>query len=100
MDARRMSLNAIKEGLEKGKYIENRVLNIVNYIIKNEVTIREAAKVFGVSKSTVYLDTTSRILEINPQKAMEVEKIILQNKSKRAMRGVKARKIKSLGRTS
>ncbi|EDT16372.1 sporulation transcriptional regulator SpoIIID [Clostridium perfringens] len=90
----------MKSRTEKGKYIENRVLNIVDYIINNKVTIRESAKVFGVSKSTVYLDSTSRILEINPQKAMEVERIILQNKSKRAMRGVKARKIKSLGRTS
>lgn len=84
----------------KSRQVEIRVLNVVDYIINNKVTIREAAKVFGVSKSTVYLDTTSRILEINPQKAMEVEKIILENKSKRAMRGVKARKIKSLGRTS
>lgn len=84
----------------KSRQVEIRVLNVVDYIINNKVTIREAAKVFGVSKSTVYLDSTSRILEINPQKAMEVEKIILQNKSKRAMRGVKARKIKSLGRTS
>ncbi|AAL96812.1 sporulation transcriptional regulator SpoIIID [Clostridium perfringens] len=84
----------------KSRQVEIRVLNVVDYIINNKVTIREAAKVFGVSKSTVYLDSTSRILEINPQKAMEVEKIILQNKSKRAMRGVKARKIKSLDRTS
>ncbi|WEV05035.1 sporulation transcriptional regulator SpoIIID [Clostridium perfringens B] len=76
----------------KSRQVEIRVLNVVDYIINNKVTIREAAKVFGVSKSTVYLDSTSRILEINPQKAMEVEKIILQNKSKRAMRGVKARK--------
>ncbi|MDU1308847.1 MAG: sporulation transcriptional regulator SpoIIID [Clostridium perfringens] len=82
------------------QYIEDRVLNVADYIINNKSTIRETAKRFGVSKSTVYLDTTSRILEINPQKAMEVEKIILQNKSKRAMRGVKARKIKSLDRTS
>lgn len=90
----------MKSRIEKCEYIENRVLDIVDYIIKNKVTIREAAKVFGVSKSTVYLDITSRILEINPQKAMEVEKIILQNKSKRTIKAVKARKIKSLGRTS
>ncbi|HHX77736.1 MAG TPA: stage III sporulation protein D, partial [Firmicutes bacterium] len=34
-------------------YIEERVLEISNYILETEATVRQAAKVFGVSKSTV-----------------------------------------------
>ena len=34
--------------------IEERVVNIANYIIENKSTVRAAAKVFNVSKSTVH----------------------------------------------
>ena len=39
-------------------YIEERVLSIADYIVENGVTVREAAKKFGVSKSTVHTDVT------------------------------------------
>jgi len=35
-------------------YIRQRVLEISNYIVESSVTVRQAAKVFGVSKSTVH----------------------------------------------
>ena len=37
-------------------YIEERVLEIANYIIENKATVRQTAKEFGVSKSTVHTD--------------------------------------------
>lgn len=74
--------------------IENRVLNVTDYIIKNKTTIRETAKVFGVSKTTIRTDITVRILELNPQKASEVEEVILFNKSQRHLRGGLATKRK------
>ena len=37
-------------------YIETRVLNIADYIIETGATVRAAAGVFGVSKSTVHKD--------------------------------------------
>ena len=37
-------------------YIEERVLGIAEYIIENGTTVREAARKFGVSKSTVHKD--------------------------------------------
>lgn len=40
------------------EYIEERVLCIAGYIIENGTTVREAAKRFGVSKSTVHMDVT------------------------------------------
>ena len=38
------------------KYIENRILEESNYIIKTKNTIRETAKNFNVSKSTVHYE--------------------------------------------
>ncbi len=35
-------------------YIEERAMNIANYIIEHNATVRQAAKEFGVSKSTVH----------------------------------------------
>ncbi len=35
-------------------YIEERTVELAKYIIKNKCTVREAAKKFGISKSTVH----------------------------------------------
>lgn len=40
------------------KYIEERAIEIANYIIENNATVRQTAKTFGVSKSTVHADVT------------------------------------------
>ena len=34
--------------------IEERTIQIANYIIETKCTVREAARVFGISKSTVH----------------------------------------------
>ena len=41
-------------------YIEERALGIANYIIDNNATVRQTAKAFGVSKSTVHVEVTIR----------------------------------------
>ena len=40
------------------QYIEERTIEIANYIIENNATVRQAAKQFGVSKSTVHMVVT------------------------------------------
>ena len=40
------------------EYIEERAINIANYIIENNATVRQTAKKFGISKSTVHMDVT------------------------------------------
>ncbi|WP_338630426.1 sporulation transcriptional regulator SpoIIID [Clostridium baratii] len=82
--------------------IESRVLEVTQYIIDTKSTVRAAAKVFGVSKTTVHKDVTERILEINPFLAKEVEKVLLYNKSQGSSRGGKAviKKFGKVGRTS
>ena len=41
--------------------IEQRACDIAVYIIENKVTVRAAAKRFGISKSTVHKDLTERL---------------------------------------
>ncbi|MFL0245899.1 MULTISPECIES: sporulation transcriptional regulator SpoIIID [Clostridium] len=75
-------------------YIEERVLEVANYIIDSKATIRKTAKVFGVSKSTIHKDMTERLPKINPQIADEAKNILDYNKAERHIRGGKATKLK------
>lgn len=75
-------------------YIEERVINITNYIIENNATVRQTAKKFGISKSTVHKDVTERIVQINPTLAAEARKVLDVNKSERHIRGGMATKEK------
>ena len=47
-------------------YIEERAMEIARYIIDNNTTVRQAAKHFGISKSTVHKDVTERLVQVNP----------------------------------
>lgn len=75
-------------------YIEERVLEVANYIIESKATIRKTAKVFGVSKSTIHKDMTERLPKINPQVARRAKNVLDLNKSERHIRGGKATKMK------
>jgi putative DeoR family transcriptional regulator (stage III sporulation protein D) len=75
-------------------YIEERVLEVAQYIIDSKSTIRKTAKMFGVSKSTIHKDITERLPKINPQIAKEAKDILDLNKSERHIRGGKATKMK------
>ena len=65
-------------------YIEERAITIANYIIDHNATVRQTAKAFGVSKSTVHKDVTDRLVQINPALARQVLDV---NKSERHIRG-------------
>jgi len=71
-------------------YIEERALEIAKYIIKSGATVREAAKIFKVSKSTVHKDVSERLPKINPGVWEEVKKVLEQNKAERHIRGGRA----------
>ena len=68
-------------------YIEERAVEFANYIIDNSATVRQTAKQFGISKSTVHKDVTERLLQINPALAGEARKVLDMNKSERHIRG-------------
>ncbi|MBU5436717.1 sporulation transcriptional regulator SpoIIID [Tissierella sp. MSJ-40] len=75
-------------------YIEERALEIAKYIISEKATVRQAASIFGVSKSTVHKDVTERLPRINPLVAAMVKQVLETNKAERHIRGGKATKLK------
>ncbi len=75
-------------------YIEERAMAIAAYIIEEGATVRQAAKKFGVSKSTVHKDVSERLEYINRAQAKEVRKILDVNKAERHIRGGLATKEK------
>ena len=75
-------------------YIEERAMEIARYIIDNNTTVRQAARHYGISKSTVHKDVSCRIQEVNPSLATEVRKVLEVNKSERHIRGGLATKNK------
>ncbi|MCC8151967.1 MAG: sporulation transcriptional regulator SpoIIID [Lachnospiraceae bacterium] len=77
-------------------YIEERAIEIAQYIIEYNATVRQAAKKFGISKSTVHKDCSERIRSINPALAKEVRKVLDVNKSERHIRGGMATREKYL----
>ena len=79
------------------KYIEDRAVEIATYIIENNTTVRQAAKQFGISKSTVHKDCAERLSQVNPGLAAEVRKVLDVNKAERHIRGGLATKEKYLG---
>ena len=68
-------------------YIEERATDIANYIIETNATVRQAAKKFGISKSTVHKDVTERLIQINPALASQARYVLNQNKAERHIRG-------------
>lgn len=76
--------------------IEKRVLETAEYMIETKSTVRQTAKKFGVSKSTVHKDVTARLLSINPEMAANVRKVLDINKQERHIRGGLATKEKYL----
>lgn len=75
-------------------YIEERAVEIAKYIIENNATVRQTAKAYGISKSTVHKDVTERLKMINPSLAKETRKVLDVNKSERHIRGGLATKEK------
>ncbi len=70
-------------------------MEIARYIIDNNTTVRQAAKHFGISKSTVHKDVTERLAQVNTSLAAETQGADI-NKSERHIRGGMATKEKYL----
>ncbi len=78
------------------EYIEERAIEIARYIIENNATVRQAAKAFGVSKSTVHKDLVDRMEYINPALAAQARVVLEHNKAERHIRGGMATREKYL----
>ena len=75
-------------------YISDRVIMLAKYIIENKSTVRDTAKKFGISKSTVHKDVTERLKTLNKSLYSETRKILDINKAERHIRGGMATKLK------
>ncbi len=71
-------------------YIEQRAVELAQYIIDNNATVRSCAKAFNISKSTVHKDVAERLFKINRALAADVHKILEENKAERHIRGGEA----------
>jgi putative DeoR family transcriptional regulator (stage III sporulation protein D) len=79
-------------------YIEERAVELANFIIENKATVRAAAKKFGISKSTVHKDVTERLVQINSVLAEEAKAVLDKNKAERHIRGGLATRAKYKGK--
>lgn len=76
------------------KKTQNRVILEAEYIIKHGATVRKTASVFGVGKSTVHKDMTTRLEGISNYLYKKVKKVLEINLSERHIRGGIATKTK------
>lgn len=75
-------------------FLEDRAIKLGEYIVENKATVRSAAKIFGVSKSTVHKDVTERLRMINIDLYNSVKEVLGVNKAQRHIRGGYATKHK------
>ena len=74
--------------------IERRVLKEAEYIAAHGATVRAAARVLGVSKSTVHKDMETRLKQLSSALAKEVEAVFAKNKAERHLRGGEATRLR------
>ena len=74
-----------------------RAVILGEYILDTGATVRAAAKVFKISKSTVHKDVTERLYYSNPQLHKKVKEVLEKNKQERHIRGGLATKRKYKG---
>ena len=76
--------------------VEERAVRLGEYIIEKRTTVRDSAKAFGISKSTVHKDLTARLPRLNPALYKEVRAVLDINKEERHLRGGEATRRKYL----
>ena len=67
--------------------VEKRCVEIGEYIRDTGATVRQAAAVFGISKSTVHIDVTKRLRDIDKLLYDDVKTVLEENKAQRHIRG-------------
>lgn len=78
--------------------IISRIIDEADFIINTKKTIREIAKVFNVSKSTVHKDLRERLLYIDNDKYKKVDNILKYHIDVRHIRGGESTKNKYLNK--
>lgn len=68
-------------------YIEERVLQMAQYVVEKKCTVRQAAAIFCVSKSTAHKDLSERLPLLNQNLYKKVSAILGENWQERYLRG-------------
>ena len=76
--------------------IEYRTLQEAELMFVTGITLRQVAKIVGLSKSTVHKDLTEVLPQLDEELYKNVKKILEKNKAERHIRGGRATKIKYL----
>lgn len=87
--------NKYSEALKREK---ERSVILGEYIKKTGATVRETAKKFGISKSTVHKDVTDKLKYENKGLYEDVKLVLSKNKAERHLRGGNATKMKYIER--
>ena len=74
--------------------IDERAKLLATYVIETKSTVRQTAKKFNISKSTVHKDISERLEKVNPSLARDAKKVLEINKAERHIRGGMATKRK------
>lgn len=75
-------------------YIVERTVKEAEYMIEHQDTVRDCAKIFGISKSTLHADLTIKLKQIDAVLYEQVRKILDYNFSVRHLRGGESTKQK------
>ena len=67
--------------------IHDRACQLAVYMIETGGTVRSAAQIFGISKSTVHKDLSQRLRQYNPALYLQVKQLMDENKAQRHIRG-------------
>ncbi len=78
------------------KSIAKRVYDEANYVINTKNTVREVAKVFNVSKSTVHKDLQERLMELDEKLHSQIETIFKEHVEIRHLKGGESTRIRYL----
>ena len=78
-------------------FVEQRAVELGEYIIQSKATVRKTAKKFGISKRTVHKDVSERLKKVNPQLYRKVKSVLEINKAQRHIRGGMATRRKYKG---
>ena len=66
---------------------EERTIRLAQYMVEENATVRQTAARFGISKSTVHKDITTRLKKLNAVLYDSVQEVLRTNKQERHIRG-------------
>ena len=76
------------------EHLEKRACEVAVYMIETGATVRSVARHFGISKSTVHKDLSTRLKQYNTELYRQVREVLDLNKQERHIRGGMATKRK------